>query len=212
MKRSVVSSVVLLFPLLLQSQPADEGDLFHVQIFQDVLSFRPDADVNARDSRAVSSLMIEAFHGHPQAVSFLLELGANVVATDFGRQTAEDYARAAGHDAIAETLRQRREALGEEELEDFTHANFARQVVLVGVLPHIDTPPRENGRTLLMGEVHHGHIHAIEALLRIGADPDLMDSYGKSARDYAEMYAKDKPAIIEALERFSGQTQEHGGH
>ena len=195
-KRTVLSLFFALVSIIVCAQD-DGSELRHIQIFQDVLNSQPDVDINERNNRGLSPLINEAHHGHAEAVRFLVAQGANIVATDTDGNTAEDYARAYGHDALAEELRLMRLDLGEEELVDYTHANLVRLALLSKMIPDVDHPYTYANRTLLIVEAQHGHIHAVETLLKLGADPSVQDDYGNRARDYAG----DDQRIIDALER-----------
>ena len=197
MNQNIALCVLLALTPMFPCAQDDENELRHIQIIQGVLDSQPDVDIDERSDFGVSSLMSEAHHGHAQAVRFLLARGANIVATDIDSNMAEDYAKAYGHIELAEELRIRRLQLDAEKLEDYTHANFSQMAVFTRTLPHVDYPINEFRGTLLMAEALHGHIHAIETLLRLGADPDIRDDYGKRARDYAGGNQR----VIDALER-----------
>ena len=56
--------------------------------------------------------------------------------------------------------------------------------------------------TPLHHAVKYGEVKAIRALLEGGADPDLPNGSGNSARDLAKMYEDDE--MIDVIERYGG--------
>jgi len=55
-----------------------------------------------------------------------------------------------------------------------------------------------DGQPLMVLAVGNGNVRIVELLIRNGADPDIKDSMGMSARDYANLFRK--PDIIKILE------------
>ena len=57
-----------------------------------------------------------------------------------------------------------------------------------------------DGQPILVLAVGNGNVKIVELLLASGADPDIQDSMGMSARSYANLFKK--PGMVELLEKY----------
>ena len=69
----------------------------------------------------------------------------------------------------------------------------------------VDTQRLNEGVTGLMAACFNGNYAVAKELLELGADPDLRDSYGSSARDFAGRFpdAQTSKALLELLDQFT---------
>ena len=58
-----------------------------------------------------------------------------------------------------------------------------------------------DGQSVLVLAVGTGNAKVVELLAKYGADPDVKDQMGMSARQYAKLFKK--PAMVEAFEKYS---------
>jgi hypothetical protein len=61
-----------------------------------------------------------------------------------------------------------------------------------------------DGQPILVLAVGNGNVRIVELLLEHGADPDIKDSMGMSARGYANLFKK--PALVELMEKYPPKT------
>lgn len=115
-------------------------------------------DLEARDRDGRTLLINAAFYGRKSAVEWLLRNGANVAATDYGEFTALHAAAQEGFDDIIE--------------------------LLIAAGAPINARD-DNGNTPLIISEYRS---AIEILARNGADANIKNNHGISARDMFENY------------------------
>jgi len=123
-----------------------------------------------KDKKGIPLLCISARNGHVSTVEFLLRSGAhvNIIADDRGSTALIDSAMGRHKDVI-KTL-----------IEAGADVNFINR----------------DGQTALIIVVGAGDEEIVEILVKAGADPDIGDAFGVSARMYANIFKNDK---IQAL-------------
>ena len=133
------------------------------------------ADVNARTNNTGTPLMIAAEKGHINAVTSLVECGANVDLQDKDGQTALHHAMQSPQASICEVL----SCLIKNGADVNAHTF------------HIETP--------LMLASRDGHVNVVTFLIKHGADVDLQDKDGDTALHYAASFSDVFPEIVETL-------------
>lgn len=137
-------------------QIAERGDL---PALDRMLASQGGTNVNVRDHCQWTPLMKAALNGHLEAARRLLAAGAWVDAADEGGYTALMLAASNNQPALVRLLK--------EHGADLNHTE-----------PGL-------GWTALIWAAKQGHREAVEALLRLGADPQRRDREGNSAADWA---------------------------
>ena len=149
-------------------------------------------DLEARDSRGRTPLIVAAEEGETDRVAELVECGARVDAGDDCNWTAMMRAASRGHTDILAFLLDHGAEINHAEKTGYTAlmgaviANRPEAVRLLlarGADP--DIQEYENGQTALMMAVRNRNPELVRLLLTAGADPELVNKAGKSARDLA---------------------------
>lgn len=117
------------------------------------------AKVNARDECRWTALMRAAHHGHAEIVEALLAAGANLHVRD-----------KAGYSLLMVTAAN-------------NHAALLRRLAQAGA--PLDKQDDDMGWTALIWAVKEGHRESVAALLEAGADANIRDFSGRSAKDWA---------------------------
>jgi len=124
--------------------------------------FLPDT----KDKKGIPLLCIAARNGHLSAVEFLLRSGATV-------------------DVIAEDRRST--ALIDSAME--RHKDVIKTLIEAGADVNVKNG---DGQTALIIVVGAGDEAIVDILVKAGADPDIEDDFGVSARMYADIFKNDK--------------------
>jgi len=119
---------------------------------------------NTKDKDGVPLIGISARNGHLKTLEFLLRSGAQV------NMIAEDRGSTALFDS----------AMGR-------HTHLVKALIDAGADVNI---PSKGGQTALVVVVGAGDEDIVELLVKAGADPDIEDSLGVSARKYANLFKK----------------------
>jgi hypothetical protein len=128
--------------------------------------FSPDA----KDKKGTPLLGLSARAGHLKTLEFLLRSGAKV------NQIAEDRGTTALFDA----------AMGR-------HTELVRTLIEAGADANIQSKDRQTALVVVVGV---GDEEIVELLVKAGADPDIEDSLGVSARKYAALFKKSKMTAL----------------
>ncbi|MGC8120733.1 ankyrin repeat domain-containing protein [Marinobacter sp. VGCF2001] len=177
-------------------------------------------NLEARDSRGRTPLIVAAEQGETERVAELVEQGAHVDAGDDCNWTAMMRAASRGH---AETL-----AFLLDHGAEINHTDKTGYTALMGAVianrpdavrlllargANPDIQEYENGQTALMMAVRNRNPELVSLLLSAGADPELVNKAGKSARDLALTASAGErapmPQILEALGCEPGAAEEY---
>jgi len=131
------------------------------------------ADIEARDAKGYTPLILASYNGQATATTVLLDLGADAAAGD--------------------------EARGNTPLMGVAfkgYAGIARLLLDTGV----DVNQRNlAGQTAVMNAVMFGHVEIVDMLLAAGADMDVIDAAGNSPASIAA--GQGNTAMAERIER-----------
>lgn len=145
---------------------AEKGDLTKIH---QLLS--KEADVNAKDDKGVTALMLAAGKGHAEVVQALLDAGAEVEAKDNTGLTAAMRAERSGYADIVKLLNRPRSSTTETEQlrAEAAKGNVSRlqELLKAGADVNAKDP---SGVTALMEAVHAGKVEAVKFLISRGAD------------------------------------------
>ena len=145
-------------------------------------------DVNARESKGRTALMISAYIGDIEAVKILLDRKANINIGDIYGRTPLMAALQQGHTALATLLLEGGADVKQETNSGETALFYACRKVedgLVRLLVKRDdrllNHPDSNGNTLLMHAVKEKDLKCLKLLLSLGANVDVENKFGKTA-------------------------------
>ncbi len=130
--------------------------------------------VNAKTSEGVPMLSVATRSEHMDQVEWLLSLGADINAISGDR----------GYSAVMDAVWRKNYKITEFLIKKGADLNIVST----------------DGQPILVLAVGNGNEKIVQLLLDSGADPDLKDSMGMSARQYASLFKK--TAIIEILKQF----------
>ena len=147
---------------LLINAVKDRATLAYIQKFLD-----QGAEIEACDSRGITSLMWAARHGFIDAVNHLIKAGAYIEARDQWGQTALNHAAATGHTGCLTTL-------------------LDQGANIEAVCNTEETP--------LHIASGHGRIECMKVLIEYGANIDAQDEKGNTPLAYAVMHNKKNAA------------------
>lgn len=153
------------------SRAAERGDVKALGLL-----LRAGLDVDARDVREWTPLMVAAFHGRETAAKLLIECGANPRARDRAGYTPLHWAALKGYASVVTQLAKRadcnvRSAAGITPLLQAAaggHIDVVRTLLGAGADPNIAT---SEGWTPLHKAVANCHADVVRELLRAGASP-----------------------------------------
>lgn len=147
-------------------------------------------DLEARDNRGRTPLIIAAEQGDAARVDDLLARGVQLEALDDCGWSAMMRAAASGHTVIVQTLLERGAAIDRRDKVGYTAVLAAvinnRPAVLVLLIEHganLDVQEKDIGNSALMWAVRDGNTVLQRMLLAAGADPSLRNKAGERAAD-----------------------------
>ena len=146
--------------------------------------------VNCAGPRGATPLHIAARFNQPQMVGLLIAHKADPAVKDDRGYTPLDKARASGTDDVAKqlqgaTMPKSFDSRCRKLLEAAHRGDVARLTELVNTQPDVVNSRGPRGATALHVAARYGHAEAVEALLRLGADPAATDNNGHTATDKA---------------------------
>lgn len=154
-------------------------------------------DVDTRDAREWTPLMIAAFHGREQVALTLLEFGANIFATDRGGYTPLHWAAVSGYPEVVKLLLERgvsANVLSNAGISPLLQAAARGHEQVVSLLLASQANPNLNakdGASPLLKAVANGHVDVAERLLNAGAyrhvtlaDGTTLDDIVAKAKDW----------------------------
>ncbi len=130
--------------------------------------------VNAKTSDGVPLLSVAVRNDMSDKVKWLLSLGADINAISGDR----------GYSAVMDAVWRKNYDLTKYLIEKGASLEFISS----------------DGQPILVLAVGNGNVDIVNLLLQNGADPDVQDSMGMSARQYANLFKK--PGMVEAMEKF----------
>lgn len=159
-------------------------------------------DVDTRDFREWTPLMIAAFHGRERLALMLLEYGANLFAKDRGGYTPLHWAAFNGYQVVVKLLLDRgvpANVLSNAGITPLLQAAARGHLAVVGQLLDSQANPNLNakdGSSPLLKAVANGHLPIIQALLNAGAHRHVTLADGSTLDD---IVAKAKDPRIRAI-------------
>ena len=126
------------------------------------------ADVNAKDENGESALSLAVFRGNVELVKILLATNVEINA----KSTVGDYG-----------MLMRTEV--PEYVNSMAALRAAGAIKEVGIVPAVPLSPLNGGSTALMYAARNADVEIVKLLLDAGADPEMTNAVGKSARFYA---------------------------
>ncbi len=132
-------------------------------------------DVNSRDSNGTPMICIAARSDKVDRIKWLLDNGADINAVSKDR----------GYSATMDAVWKNNEDAVKALVTRGANLNFISR----------------DGQSVLVLAVGTGNAKVVEILAKYGADPDIKDQMGMSARQYAVLFKK--PAMVESFEKYS---------
>ena len=132
-------------------------------------------DVNSRDSNGTPMICIAARSDKVERIKWLLDNGADINAVSKDR----------GYSATMDAVWKNNEDAVKALVTRGANLNFISR----------------DGQSVLVLAVGTGNAKVVEILAKYGADPDIKDQMGMSARQYAVLFKK--PAMVESFEKYS---------
>ena len=130
--------------------------------------------VNARTSEGVPLICVATRADCAEKVKWLIDAGADINAISKDR----------GYSAVMDAVWRK---------------NFELTKYLIDLGADLSVVSSD-GQPILVLAVGNGNLQIVELLLEKGADPDMQDSMGMSARGYANLFKK--PGMVEAFEKY----------
>jgi hypothetical protein len=160
------------------------SDCFATHISQDdakecELFLEAGMDVNARDSNGTPMICIAARADRVERIKWLLDNGADINAVSKDR----------GYSATMDAVWKNNEDAVKALVTRGANLNFISR----------------DGQSVLVLAVGTGNVKVVDILAKYGADPDIKDQMGMSARQYAVLFKK--PAMVESFEKYSSKEQ-----
>lgn len=159
-------------------------------------------DVDTRDAREWTPLMIAAFHGREQVALLLLQLGADSFAKDRGGYSPIHWAAYSGYPVVVKVLLERgvpANALSNAGISPLLQASACGHEAVVDLLLAHQANPNmvaKDGASPLLKAVANGHVNVARVLLNAGAHRHVTLADGTTLED---IIAKAKDPRIQAI-------------
>ena len=136
--------------------------------------------MNAKTSEGVPMLCVAARNDHMDQIEWLLSLGADINAISGDR----------GYSPVMDAVWRKNFKITEY---------LIKKGADLGIVS-------TDGQPILVLAVGNGNEKIVKLLLESGADPDVKDSMGMSARQYANLFKK--PGLVDLMEKFPPKEQD----
>lgn len=130
--------------------------------------------VNVRTTEGVPLICVATRNDCAEKVRWLLENGADINEKSLDR----------GYSAVMDAVWRKNYEISKYLVDQGAELNYITS----------------DGQPILVLAVGNGSVKIVELLLENGADPDIKDSMGMSAREYANLFRK--PGMVALMERF----------
>lgn len=180
------------------ARAAEAGDITQCMLF-----ISASLNVDARDTRHWTPLMIASFNGKEELAQMLIQHGADVRASDNGGYTPMHWAAFNGYAGLIKLLLTKGGAVNAQSRAGIT------PIIQAAARGHVETTAEllkgradpnlaaNDGSTPLFKAVSNGHLEVINLLLEAGASPDATMQNGATLVDSAKL-ARD-PKIRERI-------------
>lgn len=145
-------------------------------------------DVNTVDAQGNTLLILAAREGNADTVEALLKYRPALGQRNLAGDSALMLAVLRGHDKVAEQLMAAGAPIDNDGWTPLHYAAFEGRLALLERLLAAGAPvdaPAPNKSTALMLAARNGHIDAVRALIRAGANLDLRNDAGQTADSWA---------------------------
>jgi len=161
------------------------------------------ADVNARDKKNMTALHWAAWNGHEEVINNLLKAGCDVSVRKANGATALHLAAWQGHNSVVQSLLKAHLSPDLVQLDGRTALHRAAQSGNIDVVQTLiaiggaDVSAKTNtGETALHWAATEGHSEIVEYLLRMHANPLLVNQNGDSPLHWAVLSGQTEVARI----------------
>ncbi|KAL2839355.1 ankyrin repeat-containing domain protein [Aspergillus pseudoustus] len=172
------------------------------------LFLRFKAETSAKDNLGRTALHIAAGHGSTNLLGMLLSAGADVTATDNHGRIPLHYAALSGNPATFRMILNKHE---KDESDYLVRSRSGRTVLKMAMLIErgVEVAHGQEGYTSLHAAVANKHIEVAELLLAHGADPLLLDYYGRTPLDLASTDGETLNRLLSSCDVTYMPTDEH---
>ena len=171
------------------------------------MAVRAGADLEARDERRRTALLLAASEDHVEVARLLVDLGADPDALDDRHDTPWLVTGVTGSVAMLETLlparpdltiRNRYGGISVIPASERGHVEYVRRVVQTDIdVNHVnDLGWTALLEAVILGDGSQKYQQIVRILLRAGADPSIPDGNGVTALEHAEQKGFDEVAQI----------------
>lgn len=195
------------------SRAAEAGDSALCMLF-----IHAGFDVEARDSRRWTPLMIAAFNGSESVALELIRFGANIHAKDAAGYTPLHWAAYNGYSKVLDLLLVKggtADVASDAGITPMLQAAARGHVDSIQVLlTHRANPnlAARDGSTALLKAVANGHVQVIELLLKAGASIEVTMKNGETLRDIARKAKDPRVATLIARKAAAGWAGDAPAH
>lgn len=174
-------------------------------------------DVDIRDARHWTPLMMAAFDGNETLALELIRYGANIHAEDLGGYTPLHWSAFNGYPKVMKLLLTKGgdpNVASRAGITPLLQASARGHLEVVRVLlAHRANPnsAARDGSTALIKAVANSHLDVVDLLLQAGASTEVSMKDGKTLREIARA-AKDPRIAVHVARAAQARWPQHGGH